>query len=80
MRGWELCIMRVCDCFNQTAGINHMWTRAQRRALNRVADHARVHNQDAVLRSVQSLLSPCPSRYRVNPLAATVDLNEVTHG
>ena len=25
--------MRVCECFHQTAGINHRWTREQRAAL-----------------------------------------------
>jgi len=72
--------MRVCDCFHQTAGINHRWTRAQRLALHRVADQARANNQLRVLHSVQRLLQPCPSAYHVNPYAATVDVSEVTHG
>ena len=72
--------MRLCDCFHETAGINHRWTRGQRQALHRIADHARRHNQLRVLHSVQRLLQPCPSVYRVNPYAATVDVSEVTHG
>ena len=71
--------MRVCDCFDER-GANHRWTRAQRQALHRVADEARLNNQEGVLRSIQQLLAPCPSVWRVNPFADTVDLNEVTHG
>jgi len=54
--------MRLCECFHES-GTNHKWSRAQRQALHRVADHARRHNQLRVLHSVQRLLQPCPSKW-----------------
>ena len=56
--------MRVCKCFHES-GTNHKWSRDQRQALHRVADHARKHNQVRILHSVQRLLQPCPSKWAV---------------
>ena len=58
--------MRVCECFHETGGVNHRWSRAQRLALHRVADHAKLTNQTRILHSVQRLLQPCPSVWRSN--------------